>query len=104
MDNGTDESSVTATAKRGRPAAKDVDQQIADLTEKIAALRTRKSEDQRKQRDELVQIIGTVMLAAANDNTPDARTILERELRARVTRPAQRELVETWLASQPAER
>jgi septal ring factor EnvC (AmiA/AmiB activator) len=101
MDNGTVPDSITATKTRGRPAAKHIDQRIAELTEKIAALRTQQSERQRKQTAELVRILGTAMMEAVNDNEPEACAVFERHIRPRVTRPAQRELVEMWLASQP---
>src|SRR5262245_23335453 len=67
MDNDLFPDSMTAT-KRGRPAAKNVEDRIAALSEKIAALRAQQSARQRKQTAELVRIIGSVMLAAVNDN------------------------------------
>jgi hypothetical protein len=57
---------------------------------------------ERSKAAELVRIIGSVMLAAVNDNDDAAFSAsVIRRLRARVTRPAQRERVETWLASLP---
>jgi hypothetical protein len=86
--------------KKTRPA-RGVDERIAALTEQLAALRTKQSERKRKEAAQLAQIIGTTILAAVNDNTdPELRASVTKHLRARVTRPAQRELVEKWLASQ----
>lgn len=93
-----------STTKSRPSAAKTVDDRIAALTEKIATLRTKQSERKRKETAQLAQIVGSVILAVVNDHDdPALRASVTKHLRTRVTRPAQRELVEKWLASHPDE-
>lgn len=101
MENGTDTDSMTSTKTRGRPAVKNVDEQIAALAERMALLRKQKNEQQKKNTAKLVQVIGAVIMTAVNDNDdPELTERITRHLRERVSRPVERELVETWLASQ----
>lgn len=101
MDNGVVPEGAAGTAKRGRPAAKNAQQRITALAEKIAELRTQENARKRKETAQLAQLIGNTIMAIINDNDdPELCSAVIGQLRERITRSTQREFLERWLASQ----
>ncbi len=84
--------------KRKRSAPRSVEERLADAQKKVAQLRANRAKQERVRTEKLIHLMGSSLLAMMQDDAA-LRATLTTQLLAQITRPADRELLQTWLAS-----
>lgn len=82
-------------------ARRSLDERIEATAKKAAQLRQQRAEQQRKNAERLVHVLGSTLLAMMEQDA-SLRATWTTQMLEQITRPADRELLHGWLASFPA--